>query len=180
MAMAIAVSFTTSAPAQAQASYPTVTCEACRNPWSHPRDFRNFAYNQVFSAQGWMTYEQGDFFRVVNRDGQSMLVDMNMDLSVFNFYLGIPIRLPYPISIQVQIILIYDNGDQIMTMINPRAHPNGLPVGGRRARRGGSGGGGSGGGGSGGDYWSPQTGGGSNRRCGITRVDGGPGRRTCL
>jgi hypothetical protein len=92
-----------------------------------------------------MTYGQADFFQIVNLRGQTVLVDMNMDLDVFTLNLGIPIPLPYPIAVQVQIILIYENGDQKGYMIDPRAHPNGLPVG-RRARRTPNGGGSDGGG----------------------------------
>ncbi len=121
-------------PAQAQRSYPVVDCKACRNPNIFPRDYRNFAYNALFGPEGWMTYEQADFFKIVNSQGQSVFVDMNMNLDVFTLTLGIPIPLPYPIAIQVQIILIYENGDQKNFMIDPRAHPNGLSVG-RRVRR---------------------------------------------
>ena len=133
-------------PAQAQGSYLTIICEVCRNPNVFPRDYRNFAYNLIFAPDGWLTYEQADFFQIINLRGQSLLVDMNMDLDVFTLNLGIPIPLPYPIAVQVQIILIYKNGDQKRYMIDPRAHPNGLPVG-RRARRTRNGGGSDGGGG---------------------------------
>lgn len=121
-------------PAHAQGSYLTIICDSCRNPTVFPRDYRNFAYNLVFSPAGGLTYGQADFFRIVNLRGQSVLVDMNMGLEVFTLNLGIPIPLLYPIGVQVQIILIYENGDQRTYMIDPRAHPNGLPVG-RRARR---------------------------------------------
>ena len=133
-------------PVQAQGSYPTIICEVCRNPNFFPRDYRNFTYNLVFGPDGWMTYGQADFFEIVNSRGQTVLVDMNMDLEVFTLNLGIPIPLPYAIAVQVQIILIYANGDQKRYMIDPRAHPNGLPVG-RRARRTPNGGGRDGGGG---------------------------------
>jgi uncharacterized membrane protein YgcG len=152
-------------------------CEACRNAENFPRDYRNFAYNQLFAPDGWMTYEQGDFFQIVNPRGQSVFVDVNMDLDVFTLDVGIPIPLPYPIAVQVQIILIYENGDQRTYMLDPRAHPNGLPVGRRRA----GGAGGRGGGGSGSSGGSePPSGGSGSRVCGITRVDGGKGRRTCI
>jgi hypothetical protein len=162
-------------PAEAQNVFPVVTCNECRDPYEFPRDYRNFAYNQLFGPDGTMTYEQGDFFQVVNASGQSVFVDMNMDLDVFTLdLLGIPIPLPYPVAIQIQIILIFENGDQKTYMMDPRAHADGLPVGGRSAG-GGGGYGDSGGGGS----EAPPSGTGT-RTCGITRVDGGKGRRTCI
>lgn len=157
-------------PAQAQGSYPTTICESCRNPNFFPRDFRNFAYNSLFGPNGWMTYEQADFFRIVNLRGQSVLVDMNMDIDVFTLNLGVPIPLPYAIGVQVQIILIYENGDQKNYMIDPRAHPDGLPVG-RRARRTPNGGGRDGGGGtSTNGRLSTSTTGGGGAKCSRSRM----------
>jgi len=188
VAVLLIMTFTCVTPALAQGSFLSVPCEDCRNPNDFPRDYRNFAYNQLFAPDGWMTYDQGDFFQIVNPQGQSVFVDVNMDLDVFTLDFGIPIPLPYPISIHVQIILIYENGDQLSYMLDPRAYPNGLRVGGGgpgggSGAGGGPGGGGAGGGGSGGSgagSGGSGSGGGSNRICGITRVDGGRGRRTCI
>ncbi len=182
VAVLLIMTFTCVTPALAQGSFLSVPCEDCRNPNDFPRDYRNFAYNQLFAPDGWMTYDQGDFFQIVNPQGQSVFVDVNMDLDVFTLDFGIPIPLPYPISIHVQIILIYENGDQLSYMLDPRAYPNGLRVGrGPGGRRGGGPGGGPGGGSGGGSGGSePPSGGSGSRRCGITRVDGGPGRRTCI
>jgi hypothetical protein len=183
MAMAIAFSYAT--PAAAQGAYPTLKCDACRNPRIHYRDYRNFAYNQIFSPGGWMTYGDADIFRVVNSRGQSVVVDINLRMEVLRIDLGFRIPLPIPISIQVQIILIYENGDRIMSMIDPRAFPDGLPMPTSRSgpnRRGGAAGrfpsGGGGRSGSGREYSIPPNRG--HRRCGIARVDNGPGRRTCI
>ena len=179
-------------PAVAQSTLPEVTCYECRSPYRFPRDFRNFAYNQVFGPNGTMSYEEADIFRVINPAGQGLVVDMNMDLVVLQLRLGdIPIPLPYPIGVDVQVILIFDNGDQISYMIEPRAHGGELPVGGPRGRRGagagagagsggGSGGPPSGGSGDSGGYGSSGSGASSGQVCGITRVDGGRGRRTCI
>jgi len=179
-----------SVPAKAQGGHPSVVCSDCRDARDHPRDFRNFAYNQVFAPDGDMTYDEGDFFEVSNPEGQSVFVDLNMEIGFVVLDLGLSIPLPIPIGVEVQVILIYENGDQKVYMIDPRAHPDGLPVGGRGGPGGGSGagggpggGGGAGGGGPGGSGagsgGSGSTGG-SNRVCGITRVDGGRGRRTCI
>ena len=173
-----------SVPAKAQGGHPSVVCSDCRDSRDHPRDFRNFAYNQVFAPDGDMTYDEGDFFEVSNSEGQSVFVDLNMEIGFVVLDLGLPIPLPIPAGIEVQVILIYQNGDRREYMIDPRAHPAGLPVGGRREGRGRSGGGpGSGrfGGGPGsGNSRPPGESPPAIRTCGITRVDGGRGRRTCV
>jgi hypothetical protein len=167
-------------PAEAQNTFPQVLCDQCRDPNDFPRDYRNFAYNQLFAPDAWMTYSQGDFFQVLNPQGQYVFIDMNMDLDVFTLDLGIPIPLPFPIAVQIQVILIYENGDQKIYMMDPRAHADGLPVG-RRTARGGAGGGGFGSSGSSGGRGSERPSAGSGTRtCGITRVDGGKARRTCI
>lgn len=167
-----------SAPAEAQGGYPSLVCYECRDLRNYPRDFRNFAYNQVFSPDGNMSYDDGDFFRVTNLFGQSVLVDMNMDIGLILIDVRLPFAVPIPTVVRIQIILIYENGDQIDYRIDPRAHPNGLPVGRRGARRGDGPVDRSYGGPVGGTSRLP--GGFPNRVCGITRVDGGRGRRTCL
>jgi len=168
-----------SVPAEAQEDYLTVTCDDCRDIRRNARDYRNFAYNQVFAPDGTMSYDEGDFFRIENPDGQSVFVDMNMDIGLILMDVGLPVPVPIPTVVNVQIILIYENGDQREYMIDPRAHSGPLPVGGRGGRGGGPGGGSGGSGGSGGPGGSSGPGG-SNRICGITRVDGGRGRRTCI
>ena len=162
--------------ASAQDDYLVIPCDACRDPYSHPRDYRNFAYNLLFGPDGYLTYDQADFFRIINSDEQLISVDINMDLEVFTLDIGIPIPLPFPIAIEIQIILIFENGDQKEYKIDPRAHPDGLPVGGPGA-------GGGAGGGSGDDEGPPSEGPPSSSGdpiCGVTRVDGGKGPRTCI
>jgi len=179
----IALSVTYVVPANAQQSGMDIRCEACRNPTRFPRDYRNFAYNQVFGPNGWMTYEQGDFFTITNPHGHSVSVDMNLDLLIIGIpltELGLPFDLGYPVGLQVQIILIFENGDQIPYMIDPRAHPNrALPVGRRLPRGSGPGGGGSGGR-SHGRPADPLPGSTPGRKCGTTTVDGRGARRTCI
>lgn len=142
--IALASAAAWSSSVMAQASYPIIVCEACRNPARFPTDYRNFAYNQVFGPDAWLNYDQADFFGIVNLSGQSVFVDVNMDIEFFTFDFGIPIPLPYPVDVNIQIIVIQENGDQNSYMIDPRAHPDGLPVGSRRDGGGASGGGGSG------------------------------------
>jgi hypothetical protein len=164
-------------PVRAQDDYLLIPCDACRDPYERPRDYRNFAYNSIFGPEGYLTYDEADFFRIENVEGQIVSVDINMDLDVFTLDLGIPIPLPFPIAIQVQIILIFENGDQKEYMLDPRAHPDGLPVGGRTSGAGAGGGGDGDSGPSEGEAPSPGPG---EKTCGITRVDGGKGRKTCL
>jgi hypothetical protein len=175
-----ALSVTYVAPANAQGSGLNILCEACRDPERFPRDYRNFAYNQVFGPEGWMTYDQGDFFSVTNLRGDSVSIDMNLELLIIGIpltELGLPFDLGFPVGLQVQIILIFENGDQISYMMDPRATRNrALPVG----RRGSRGGGGPGGGSGHGRPADPLPGSTPDRRCGITTVDGRGARRTCI
>jgi len=181
IAVLLLLSCAWSVPAEAQRGYPSVVCDDCRDIRDNPRDYRNFAYNQVFAPTGTMTYDEADFFMITNPDGQSLFVDMNMDIGLILVDVGLPLPVPIPTVVSVQVILIYENGDQRDYRIDPRAHPDGLRVGGRGSgggsRRGPGGGSrGPGGGNSGPPGESPP----SPRICGITRVDGGRGRRTCL
>ena len=177
LAVTIMISPFWGSPAQAQGSFPRLTCEKCRNPRRFPRDFRNFAYNQIFGPNGTMNYGDADFFQVKNLTGHSVFIDMNIRVGfVMSDFGALPVPLPYPTIVRVQIILIYQNGDQRKYMIDPRAHPNGLPVGQRRTR-GGGGGGVGGRAGSGPPLPRPPR---STRRCGTSQVDDGAKRRTCL
>lgn len=166
-------------PVQAQGMGPhmQVLCESCRNPAFYPRDYRNFAYNQVFGDMSWMTVGMADFFYVTNMNGQTVSIDMNMDytgigIDVFGFFLT-----PYPTGLTVQVIVGLDNGDQISYTMDPRAISRVLPVGGRRGSRGGGGPGGGGGGTPSGPPPDPLPG--NTPRCGYTQVDDGERRRTC-
>jgi len=180
IAVLLILSCAYSVPAEAQRRHLTVVCDDCRDTRRNPRDYRNFAYNQIFAPDAKMSYDEGDFFLLVNPDGQSVFVDMNMNIGLILVDVGLPVPLPIPTVISIQVILIYKNGDQRAYMIDPRAHSAALPVGGRsasgRSRGSGRGSGGSGGGSS----RPPAESIPPARTCGITRVDGGKGRRTCL
>jgi len=178
IAVLLILSCAYSVSAEAQGRYLTVVCADCRDTRRHPRDYRNFAYNQVFAPDAGMSYDEGDFFRIVNPAGQSVFVDMNMDIGLILVDVGLPVPLPIPTVIRIQIVLIYENGDQKAYMIDPRAHSFALPVGGRRG--GGSRHGGANGRPSGSNSRLPSGSPSPARICGITRVDGGRGRRTCL
>jgi hypothetical protein len=173
IAVLLILSCAYSVPVEAQGGHLTVVCDDCRDARRNPRDYRNFAYNQIFAPDAEMSYDEGDFFLLVNPDGQSVFVDMNMNIGLILVDVGLPVPLPIPTVISIQIILIYKNGDQKAYMIDPRAHSAALPVGGRSAggRSRGSGGGSS---------RPPAESLPPARTCGITRVDGGKRRRTCL
>jgi len=159
----------------AQSSHPRLVCEACRNPNFFPRDYRNFAFNQVVGPNTWMTLEMANFFEVINLDGHSVFVDINIDIEMFTIDLGLPLTLPYPVGLELQVILNLENGDQLVYALDPRAYPRGLPVGGRRGTPGG-GGGGAGPPRSGPPDQPPTR---LGRVCGTTQVDRGKKRRTC-
>jgi len=113
-----------------------------------------------------------NFFEVINLDGHSVFVDINIDIEMFTIDLGFPLTLPYPVGLELQIILNLENGDQLKYTLDPRAYPNGLPVGGRR---------GGGGGGAGPPRSGPPVSRPPRPRlvCGTSRVDRGKKRRTC-
>lgn len=171
------VVFTT--PASAQSGLRVVTCDACRDPVRNPRDYRNFAYNQVFAPDGSMSLDDADIFVIENNSGQSLVADMNMDIETVWVDVGLLVPIPIPQVVRVQVILIYENGDQRKFMIDARAHDGALPVGGVRNRSGGGGSSGPGtgtGGAAAGGSQTPDP----SLICGTTRVDGGRGRRTCI
>ncbi len=55
-------------------------CADCRDPELHPMDFGNFAYNQVFGSQAWLSPSQGNRIEVRNLQGQWAMVDLNFIL----------------------------------------------------------------------------------------------------
>lgn len=69
-----------------------------------------------------------------NRQGDWVYIDMNISYIGPNVDLG-PIEVvPWPTRLVIQIIVILPNGDQFPYKMDPRSHPNGLPVGADRDR----------------------------------------------
>lgn len=52
-------------------------CERCRNPYEHPDDYVNFAYDQIYGDEGWMDFDQADDFFIRNPDGFVVYVDVD-------------------------------------------------------------------------------------------------------
>ncbi len=63
--------------AKAQSGAIRVLCEDCRDPIEHPEDYANFAVNQVYGEDAWMTAEQADDFWIYNLDGDRVYVDID-------------------------------------------------------------------------------------------------------
>jgi hypothetical protein len=59
----------------AQANAITIMCEDCRHPNEYPDDYVNFAFNQIYGPDAWLSFEQADDFFVTNLDGQNVYVD---------------------------------------------------------------------------------------------------------
>jgi len=55
----------------------TIVCAECRNPQEYPDDFVNFAFNQAYGKDAWLTYDQADDFYVTNLDNQTVYVDVD-------------------------------------------------------------------------------------------------------
>lgn len=99
-----------------------IMCSECRDPSSHPEDYRNFAWNQTFGPNGWLSPSQADKFQIVNLSGIVVDIDMDFVLKTVSFF--------YSFSIpddQVSITVQLPNGDQFVYQI--MAGTGELPVG---------------------------------------------------
>lgn len=108
-----------------------IVCPECRNPSSHPEDYRNFAWNQTFGPNGWLSPSQADRFQIVNISGIVVDIDMDFVLKTVSFF--------YSSSIpddQVSITVQLSNGDQFVYQV--MAGTGELPVGGNSGSSGGS------------------------------------------
>lgn len=61
----------------AQANAVNVVCEDCRDAQQYPADYVNFAFNQLYGPDAWMTYDQADDFFITNLDQQTVYVDVD-------------------------------------------------------------------------------------------------------
>lgn len=60
--------------------YLQIICADCRGP-AFQRDYGNFAFNQVFGENAWVSPELGSELIIYNLQGHSVFVDMNFILS---------------------------------------------------------------------------------------------------
>ena len=70
----------------AQTDHLNIVCAECRDPQQYPDDFVNFAFNQAYGSDAWLTYEQADDFFITNLDNQTVYVDIDF------LFLGIGIE----------------------------------------------------------------------------------------
>jgi hypothetical protein len=59
----------------AQTNATTIVCADCRDAQDYPADFVNFAFNQIYGPDAWLSSEQADDFFVTNLDNQTVYVD---------------------------------------------------------------------------------------------------------
>jgi len=69
----------------AQTSPLSIVCADCRNPNHYPDDFVNFAFNQAYGPDAWLTFEQADDFYITNLDKQTVYVDIDFVFLGFGF-----------------------------------------------------------------------------------------------
>ena len=53
----------------AQSNAMDIYCGACRDPVEHPRDYINFAFNQTYGPDAWLSFDQADDFA----DGRALV-----------------------------------------------------------------------------------------------------------
>jgi len=63
-----------------------IICVDCRDPEQYPDDFVNFAFNQIYGPDAWLSWDQADDMFITNLDLQRVYVDAD-----FVFF-GIGIR----------------------------------------------------------------------------------------
>ena len=60
-------------------------CERCRDPYEHPDDYVNYAYDQIYGDDGWMDFDQADDFYISNPDGFVVYVDVDFVMHGLDF-----------------------------------------------------------------------------------------------
>jgi hypothetical protein len=60
---------------------PILLCEACRDPYDHPRDFGNYVFNQTTGDNPTLTMAEANQVLVCNEAGQWAMVDLDFELT---------------------------------------------------------------------------------------------------
>lgn len=107
----------------AQSGAITIVCEDCRNPYEHPNDWANFAFNQIYGDSAWLDFEQADDFWIVNLDGDRVYVDVDYVMTGVNLF-GAEIPL-WPTNL-LQITLALPDGEILEVLRSIFMRP--LPV----------------------------------------------------
>jgi hypothetical protein len=92
----------------AQANAINIMCDACRDPEEYPEDYANFAFNQIYGPDAWLSFEQADDFFVTNLENRTVYIDVDFVFDGLN--MG-GIQLPLWPTYLVQITLALPNGD---------------------------------------------------------------------
>lgn len=82
-------------------------CERCRDPYEHPDDYINYAYDQIYGDDSWMDFDQADDFYITNPDGFVVYVDVDFIMQGLEFF-GFTVPM-WPTN-QIQISLALPNG----------------------------------------------------------------------
>ena len=91
----------------AQANAINIYCGACRDPDRFPNDYANFAFNQIYGADSWLSPELADDFFVTNARGQRVYVDVDFVMTGFDFE---GFRLPFWPRYLLQITMALPSG----------------------------------------------------------------------
>lgn len=69
----------------AQANAINIFCEDCRDAGQYPDDYANFAFNQIYGPDAWLSFDQADDFFITNIDGHRVYVDVDYVMYGFDF-----------------------------------------------------------------------------------------------
>jgi hypothetical protein len=62
-----------------------IICEDCRDPERYPDDFVNFAFNQIYGPEAWLSWDQADDLFISNLDLDRVYVDADLVFYGFGF-----------------------------------------------------------------------------------------------
>jgi hypothetical protein len=62
-----------------------ILCEDCRDPERYPDDYVNFAFNQIYGPDAWLTWDQADDMFISNLNQQRVYVDADFVFYGFGF-----------------------------------------------------------------------------------------------
>jgi hypothetical protein len=113
----------------AHADLLEIKCLECRDPQTHPKDYGNFAYNQVFGPKGWVTGDDRSQMKITNLDDRWAVVDLDHKLiyTPFTFSIGFITMDFVTISPEILIKVYTDTGD--MEIYSTRVSGSDLIVG---------------------------------------------------
>lgn len=119
--------------AAAQELLLNIFCQECRDTTLYPEDARNFAVNQLYGAESWLSFDHADRFRITDPFGNTVTADINAQLILhFGDLPDIDLSgiIPLANTIVLQVRLIYANGNILLYTFDLKdLDPNGsLPV----------------------------------------------------